>query len=450
MKNKTLFISLLLIMVSVMAGFTTKENKQKNRQCLGSRDRDGQTAVGPELAAPANLAEKPPATPKTFRADSPPKKAEKAGDQSISPQLKERLLKAREFRNLLKFDGFVRLRTPDEFAISWLKDAIFIDDHYIVLDDKGEQLLQFDKDGNFVQPISRQGEGPGEFQRPQVLARAYPHHFVLGDSHGLLLFQSDGTLVRQILGYKDINIRLGWNNIIWDKPDRFYLTDPFRWGHSGKQHGLVLLRPDKKFEIKGFGERFLLYEKKFGPGYSHLSYQAFAKIGDRIWVGSPYKATLVIYDLEGNPIEELKNSYHPNGVNHADIEKWDPQKEMHLFFQNIYNQKKANHSLHQLGPVAIRTLFQAKPGYLYDFYDLDGNLLAKSLKSGSSGIKILDTHGKNLVGRVLSFAFADMTEEYLKRSLSKPEMAALFETGLIEGDEEVDDRFLWLAHLADD
>ena len=374
----------------------------------------------------------------------------RAQNREISSGLKKRLLQARQLRNLLKFDGFIKLRTPDRFGMRQVSKAIMMDGSYIVLDERGKQVLQFDETGQFIRAISRQGEGPGEYQNPHGLNRAYADHFVIGDRASLLLFNADGGFVRKIEHDKAPGLTLGGNRVIWEEETRLYLSDPFLPRPGEKQHAAITIGADGRFVIGSFGERFHNFEKKFALSWGQFDYPIFEKIGARIWVGSPYKATLAMYDLDGALLGEINKSRYPNGISHDDFEKLSPRTKIARFKKEVYFRKTLNHALHALGPIVIRTMLKPEAGHntlVYDVYNHDGDILAKALNGGPSILEILDSSGDSLIGKIPALERTILEEENLKRFLYKPEWEALIHTGLLEQGDNEDSYFLWSAHL---
>lgn len=392
-----------------------------------------------------------PSSPSTIMARSRSSKDKGKEDDpqqngEISAKLRANLLKAKQIRNIFRFQGFVRLAPPEQYALREISDAIYLKGSYFVTDRRGCQLHQFDREGNWLRAIGRCGQGPGEYQRPSLLARAFDDHFVMSDHGGIHLYREDGTWVKTFNTMSEWGISVGV--LIWEKPERLYLSDPFPPLPDYKQYAMVELLPDGGHEVRGFGDRFHFWDRKFSPRFGDLSVGSFNKIGNRIWIGSPYNCAIEIFDLDGRRLKELKESYHPEGLTYEDFKEARGNITKKELFQGFLSKKILNRAIHPLGPLAVRTLFHPTIKYIYDVFDLEGGLLAKGLKSGASSIEILDTHGKNIVAKLTAFTYNDLNEEHLKNVLYQPEYEALFKAGFELGNE--DDRFyLWLARLAD-
>ena len=365
----------------------------------------------------------------------------------ISPKLKRNLLKAKQLRNVLSLEGFVKLSAPSEYGLREMTDVVFLDGCYFVIDGPGRQFLQFDENGVFIRPISRGGDGPAEFQRPQVLTRIFDNQLALIDTKSILIFRSDGVFVKKINGLSELGLSVGGNQIIWQKQDRLFIGDANPPRPTEKQHAIVTFS-NNKFKKTGFGDRFHLWDKKFANHYGHISFSAFAKIGDHIWSGSPYNASVEIYDLNGSRLKEIESSHHPGGIIYSDFEEQTTNQTKKRFFQKFIFQKISNYQLHQLGSVAIRTLLHPTKFYIYDIYDLEGRLLVRNLDPGASPIYIFDTFEKRLIGKLTGLDQIALTQSILEKRLYKPEMKAFFEAGF-DFQAEDDGHYLWIAKLAD-
>jgi len=356
----------------------------------------------------------------------------------MSSRLKASLLKAKQLRNILAFGGFVKLKLPPDQGMKQISDVLFMDGHYIVVDKAGKQVLKFTADGHFVQTISRQGRGPGEFDSPSTLTRAFGGHFALVDRRGVLLFDKTGKFVLRPSGFLANGLTIGLNPVVWDQPDRILFANPFSDDDSYQHFGEVSLYNGKFHSIKGFGKR------TFSRKLKRWGWNTFAKVGDKLWTGSPHRAVIELYDLKGNFIKELKGSIHPEGMTLEDHKDFKTSRERSQY--QFRNPRWINWGVHPLGPIVIRTVAKKVGKPVYDIFDFEGNLLAKALNSGASAIEILDTYDGHLVGKILGAEYIEFTQERLRKMLYKREYDALFEAGF-RLDSEEDAHFLWLAYL---
>jgi len=405
------------------------------------REHQGPWLLGFELASNGSMAEQ-----KTSSKGSRENQHTPAPSiPTISTKLKKHLLKARQLRNLIVLDGFLKLKVPPEHGIKKVTDAVFVKDHYFILDEPGRQILKFDREGNFLQTVSRRGQGPGEFNRPRILTRVFDDNFIVSDRKGALLFDHTGKFLRRLTGLREKGMHaMAYNPIIWETPERLYLADPFPDENRHEQFGLITLDQGKIVEAKGFGKRQHFVFKDTGIPMNYL-WTAFAKVGDRIWAESPYRAVIQVFDSEGRFIEELKASQHPNGIDHDDVQSVGSSKEFEKY--SYKNRILRTWSLHPLGPIVIRTLLPSVGKPIYDIFDTEGRLLAKSLGSGASYLELLDTYDSHLVGKLPIFDFIELNEEGLAKSVYRHEYDALFKSGFQLGDDD-EAHYLWLGHLS--
>jgi len=69
----------------------------------------------------------------------------------------------------------------------------------IYVSDFGNRRIQvFDRNGNFVRTLGRQGQGPGEFQFPGKVLFDDQGHLLVWEGLGLIVFNRDGTFLRNV------------------------------------------------------------------------------------------------------------------------------------------------------------------------------------------------------------------------------------------------------------
>lgn len=66
------------------------------------------------------------------------------------------------------------------------------------LDIGKNQVIRFDKTGNYLQKLGRKGQGPGEFERPSNLFIDNQHNLYVSDQRKLSIFNSSGKFVKSV------------------------------------------------------------------------------------------------------------------------------------------------------------------------------------------------------------------------------------------------------------
>jgi len=93
----------------------------------------------------------------------------------------------------------------EEYMFSGLREIAVDDNERIyVLDSRAFEVKVFDKKGNYIEPIGRKGQGPGEFQGPYNIKIMPQKKFMVNDapSQKLLFFSLDGDFIRQVSSVK--------------------------------------------------------------------------------------------------------------------------------------------------------------------------------------------------------------------------------------------------------
>jgi len=66
------------------------------------------------------------------------------------------------------------------------------------LDIDKNQVIRFDKTGNYLKKIGRKGQGPGEFERPSNLFVDNQHNLYVSDQRKVSIFNSSGKFVKSV------------------------------------------------------------------------------------------------------------------------------------------------------------------------------------------------------------------------------------------------------------
>ncbi len=73
------------------------------------------------------------------------------------------------------------------------KPSVDSDGNILVLDKGNFRIQKFDKNGNYLQTIGHQGEGPGEFERPRYLYLDHQDNIYVGDGRHIDVFNKNGV-----------------------------------------------------------------------------------------------------------------------------------------------------------------------------------------------------------------------------------------------------------------
>ena len=361
--------------------------------------------------------------------------------ERISPILRQNLLKARQLRNILKFDGFTLLEIPVEFAIQDVTNLVFLDNSLIILDTNSRQVLRFEADGSFIMPVSRNGQGPEEYDNPLDLKRIHNNQVVVTDKSGIVIFDSSGNFSRRIY-FKDIGV--GFGNIEWSEPEHLFITNAFS-SPKKRPHAMVTFSGDAETALTSFGLQQKMNKQRNFP------FSLIVPVGDKYWVASKFLGNIDRYDLDGKH-HPLKADQKPLGVTPEDFGKAAKKNgRLHPMFKHKppLDERIFNSRLVRLGPIVIRTYFSASKGYGHDVFDSEGQILARDLHPGATSLDIVDTYEKRLFAKVPALqGTGALTEQYLKSKLYRSEYDALQRTGYHSIDDD-DHFFIWTGHLAD-
>ncbi len=300
------------------------------------------------------------------------------GPRVFPPEVYANAGKLAAFEDLFALDGVVRLETTDASMFGEVTDLLFHRGHWHVLDRMTHGVCQFLPDGRFVRRFGAYGEGPGELATPLVLRACFDGNLSVGDpTQGRIhVFDPQGAYLKttdpRIAG-KLIMPRFAY---VWDREDRLYLA---AFGSVNVETPLhaALDHQGQSWSIAfGFGTRIESVHRAIQKGSGTKPFTAFARIGERLWTGSPFTTHLDIFDLEGRFLGRLgekiprdpEKAIQPEDI--EDIHKVkDPGAKMRRLVSKAANQK--------IGRIGDLVLVQVG-GYL-DVYDKNGNILAGNI-----------------------------------------------------------------------
>ncbi len=117
--------------------------------------------------------------------------------------------------------------------------AVDGDGNMYVLDSGNNRIQKFDGDGNFLQTIGKEGQGPGEFEDPSALFLAGDGTFYVTDGMRMQRFKQDGTFLSNI----PLTNRI---TDFWIAPDKHIFGVEVRNTEQGRHRYLVELDPEGK------------------------------------------------------------------------------------------------------------------------------------------------------------------------------------------------------------
>lgn len=165
-----------------------------------------------------------------------------------------------------------------------------------VLDSRNFQILKFDKEGKFLWKAGREGQGPGEFQRPINVAVNKSNGVAILDNRRILSqFDLDGNFQKSVKFQKSISIC----QIL---PDGRLLANLSVLGQPG-----ILAEyysGDGEF-IKKFPHEYY-YGPKLLPSHGASIGGEFSLQGNKIYLSLPDQYEIREYDLEGKLLRKIK------------------------------------------------------------------------------------------------------------------------------------------------
>jgi hypothetical protein len=238
-----------------------------------------------------------------------------------------------------------------------------------VLDRANYRVQKFDKNGNFVLTMGRQGQGPGEFRDPGGLFCDRSNRICIPDRQMIHVFNTNGEL-EDCIGLKNSTNQFSFvdkENIICRVTGR---------SGEGIEEEIVLLNHERK--------QTRSYAKSFIP--------VFRKNARTIIGGGPYNPRLCFCPwLQGSAIYGHSSDYKLSFIDSSGEMKFIAeneksaeaitQKERNEFYRNMHeSEKKMNPRFPDKKPLSMNEIKQAfplpknKPFFLKLFADEEGNV----------------------------------------------------------------------------
>jgi hypothetical protein len=101
--------------------------------------------------------------------------------------------------------------------------------NFLVLDGKEWRVLKFSPEGKLLLKFGQKGQGPGDFQSPDLIVLTPQNEVAVHEISYISLFKEDGTFIRRL----ELNGRLG---LVYLGPDRFLAWD---WQPESRQQMML-------------------------------------------------------------------------------------------------------------------------------------------------------------------------------------------------------------------
>jgi len=165
-----------------------------------------------------------------------------------------------------------------------------------VLDSRNFQILKFDKEGKFLWKAGREGQGPGEFQRPNNVTVDHSNGVAILDNYRVLSqFDLDGNFQKMIKFQKSIR------NCHFLPDGRLLVNISVRG-----QPGIVAEYFSGEGELINKFPYEYYYGPKLLPNHGASIGSAFILQGNKIYLSLPDRYEIHEYDLDGKLLRVIK------------------------------------------------------------------------------------------------------------------------------------------------
>ena len=226
-------------------------------------------------------------------------------------------------------------------------------------------IHKFDKEGNFLKPLGKRGQGPGEIQFPVVMYVTDKGEIPIqdGNTQKLYVFDTEGGLIRETR----IQSEEAFGNFVFyplENGNYLKYGEYFDPESQHRQHILQLCDPNfkmfKELDRCDHGKAMSFSQEKriFTPRVF------IAQISEgKIYVGHEKRGyDIWVYDSDGNLMKKIRKEYTPADVPEAYKENW----------------------LINIGRYKDRLVFPDKmPPFHYFFLDDEGRLYVKTYEKGT-------------------------------------------------------------------
>ncbi len=307
--------------------------------------------------------------------------------KTISPSHPSGLDELKQLDQVLEVKDILRLTTPDSHLFSRISQLEAFDNSYVILDRALNLVMEFDKNGVFMAPVGRTGQGPGEYQAPFVIKKCFGEKLGILDttSGKVLLYNEKREFEQEIYLAAPPHQIYPDANFIWKQKNTFvapYITQNF------EATRIVNFNPVTMTPSWGFGKRLDYTRRKGASGWE---YSCFEQFNEHYWIASPYSNKVEIYSNQGF----LSSSF--------DLPIKEPLKESD-FDEITRHTKKRNSELftkeRPLKFVGTKDLVFIFTGYRYILTDQNGKTLNANLKPAKIR-PLLSSKGNEVYSEIL-------------------------------------------------
>jgi hypothetical protein len=244
-----------------------------------------------------------------------------------------------------------------------------------IVDMRDAQVKEFDKDGKFIKTIGRKGQGPGEFNMPDmVLFNETGRTFYVFDllTRRFSLFDLDGHFIRSIPVQAELVVRAD----IDSKGHIYYSSTSY----ATRQITVNKCDADMKV-IASYGAYPLAgADNPVGPRF-HWT----VGLKDEVIIGFPINYELLFYEGNGKLLKKIIRIYVPVKLTAKETEeaiksvpktKKSAVSEYHSAYDGLF--------IDDDGHLFVKT-WERQPnqnGWLYDVFDAEGRFMAKVVFKG--------------------------------------------------------------------
>lgn len=266
-----------------------------------------------------------------------------------------------DFSSIFIKKSDIKFKLDEKHFIAYIDKMIVTNKNYIIADQRGKQVLVFDRNGNLIYHIDKVGDGPGEFQNIQDIDVNNKEELLLLEPFKLSKFKLNGEFIKSCGTLYASQISAGLN-------DDFFTYNP----NSGIKPPEVLMinhynsegKNDRSF-CKAFFECGLAQGNLLKDEYSNL------------YVSQGLTYRVQIYSPDGKFINEIGNK--------TKYIKYFKMKNANVLppIEDI------NNCTHLIG-ISINSRFillqflNAREPYKFswiDIYDKKGNLIKAGIKT---------------------------------------------------------------------
>lgn len=295
------------------------------------------------------------------------------------PTFLDGVLKGETLSRLFPAVEVIALESTPDSIIGEIIAATLIQDHWFVLDGFSGKVLKFTFDGQFVQQIGRQGQGPGEYQNTRTLQRVYGDQLGVLDYMGsqIIIYDTDGQHIRTFGSRKSVPGLVLGMHFQWPEENRLYVANFDTLTPDAPYHAYLDLSGDTLKITAGFGSRFVPAQK----ARFRIEHAAFKVINHRVWAGSPFGSQIEIFDLDGTRLGLLGKKYRPGGVT-------DEDRKLDFLKRENRNQFTSRTRISKITPFGSWVLVSYGVNQ-HDIFDQNGNVVQEGIEARKFGVVLL-------------------------------------------------------------